>query len=729
MVSIKQFYIPEDKPASYADRDLFEYCVKKVREKDLFAKAYTHNQWANLIFKCEKETEVRIELMSKVKREYTIYFTHDLKYSFDKNKIRRDFRDLWGNQKEEDDGEYTCEDLVNDTIKAVKREIIEQRDPHNIESFKGSDLVMVRQQGQSYIYQTKLTITDGQEPNLHEGIPFMLHVYSKEVNCETVDFDFMTGTLFFTANRFINPAPFCRVLLDSSFILNELEARLEHLRDGGVDESLPFSKFLFDETRELKKVKHATVPPEYYERLDPYQKKAFHAALDNDITFIWGPPGTGKSFTLASILYALYQLGEDRSVVCCLSNVAVDQLLCKVIDIVEKRHEKIEPGNIYRAGRSMDGRVLDTAYLYPRDQLTQDLRDKIKKNNDRILSLKERKREKSEETILLKAANKELREKLREHTEFLVDSSRLVFSTISNFILNETLYQSKFDNLIVDEASMMAMPSLLALGHKIAKRLILVGDFQQLSPIALVKDDFLTDSVFEMSGIDIRHTNHPALHQLLSQRRSNEKIVDLINKTFYKGKLVPKAEVNETIVNSEPFGGKVVALKNVKNGAVRFTKGGTRQNEAFAKSVIELLDDFSVDDNLDFSIGIITPYRGQVSLLRALKAERHYSDTFEKRVKIGTVHTFQGSECDVIIFDMVDCADLVNSKNEKIDRKLQIGRLYWGNNGERLVNVAISRARHKLIVVCSQSYIEKVPGRKISPDLQRLFHKLCQYTT
>ena len=98
----------------------------------------------------------------------------------------------------------------------------------------------------------------------------------------------------------------------------------------------------------------------------------------------------------------------------------------------------------------------------------------------------------------MKAENKDLREKLRGHTDFLVKSSRLVFSTISNFILSTNLYDSKFDNLIVDEASMMAMPSLLALGSKISKRLILVGDFQQLSPIAIVKDDLLQDSVFEI---------------------------------------------------------------------------------------------------------------------------------------------------------------------------------------------------------------------------------------
>jgi superfamily I DNA and/or RNA helicase len=276
--------------------------------------------------------------------------------------------------------------------------------------------------------------------------------------------------------------------------------------------------------------------------------------------------------------------------------------------------------------------------------------------------------------------------------------------------------------LIVDEASMMAMPSLLALGHNISKRLILVGDFQQLSPISIVKDEMLTESVFEMSGVNIRNTGHPALYQLLSQRRSNEKIVDLINKTFYLGKLIPAAKPNEDIIKSEPFSGRIIALEKVTDGAVKYTKGGTRQNRVFAESVMNMLDKYSADDNDDFTIGVITPYKGQVSLLWHLMYERKYDEDFIKRIKIGTVHTFQGSECDIIIFDMVDCFQQENGKPNKI------GRLYSGENGERLLNVAVSRARHKLIIVCDPEYIKNIPGNTMTPNSQSLFNKLSKYS-
>ena len=721
MVKMHQYYVREDRPAGSSAKDLFEYCVKKVKDKNLFPKAMMHNQWSNILFGYESNSNTRIDLMSKVKNQYDIYFTHELKYSFDEGKIARDFPYLLGIEEDEEEGDYTTDSLIKDTIKALNKEIAEQNDPQNIESFKGNDLTLVRHQGRSYIYQVRITINDGQEPNFHESIPFILKVYDKEVTCEAIDFDYETGVLFFTTNRQINPASYCKVLLDSSFILEELRHRLEDIKNHGVNEELPFAKFLFEETEEISKVSHKTAPLSFFDRLDSSQKKAFLAALDTDLTLIWGPPGTGKSFTLASIIYALYQLGEDRTVVCCLSNVAVDQLLCKLLDIIEREGLMISPGNIYRAGRSMDSRIIGTDYLFPNDERTKSLRNQIKDNNEKILKLKEHKQDKSEMSIVLKAANKELREELKAHTDFLVKSSRLVFSTISNFILNTNLYESKFDNLIVDEASMMAMPSLLALGHNISKRLILVGDFQQLSPISMVKDDLLIESVFEMSGVNIRNTDHPALHQLLNQRRSNEKIVNLINRTFYQGKLIPAAKENEEVIYSDPFPGKIIALKRVKDGAVRYTKGGTRQNKVFAENVIGILDTLAKDKNADFTIGVITPYKGQVSLLRALKRERGYDDHFGSRGKIGTVHTFQGSECDIIIFDMVDCYVLENGHSNRL------GKLYHDNGGERLLNVAVSRARHKLIVVCDPDYIKNIPGNKITPNMQSLFNKLSKY--
>ena len=718
----RQVYIPTSQPINNTPQALFSYCVEKAIEKELLNSSYTHNQWANLLFTYEKKSSDRNYNMSIVKREFGTYFTHTIKYAFEVDKLKRDFPNLFGIEEEDAlNGEATCEDIVHETIKVLNKEIIEQKNPDNIETFKGNDLSRLRKRGKSYIYKVKLDIVDGQEPHFHDGIPFTLKVYGEKIICEAVDFDYESGYLFFTSTKFLSAASFCSIILDSTFILEGLKQRLSDIEKAGVDDKLPFTKFFFDETSELKDIRHKDVPGEYKEKLDDSQQEAFDAALDKDITFIWGPPGTGKSFTLATIIYALYKLGEDRTAVCCLSNVAVDQLLGKVLDIIEQKNDVIEPGNIYRAGRTLDNRIIATNYLFPNGENTEELRNKIRNNNEKLQLLKERKRDMSEEAIALKAENKEIRENLKNRTDYLVMSSRVVFSTISNFVLSNNLSTSLFDNLIIDEASMLAMPSLIALGSKISKRLIMVGDFQQLSPIAMVKDEYLTDSVFEMTGISINNTSHPGLHQLLHQRRSNEKIVNLINDTFYKGKLIPTISGKNEIVNSEPFKGKIISLKRVVDGAVRFTKGGTRQNKASAEAIIEILDIFYKDDDAKFSIGIITPYKGQVSLLRALTFEREYSEQFNDRIKIGTIHTFQGSECDVIIFDMVDCE---KQENGKVSR---IGKLYAGEAGERLINVAVSRARHKLIVVCDPTYIRNIPGNTITRKTYKMFERLSKY--
>lgn len=244
-----QYYIAENKPSGNSAKDLFVYCVEKVIASDLFSQAYMHNQWANLLFGYEKSSDARIDLMSKVKAEYSTYFTRTMKYAFDEEKIKRDFPYLFGIEEDEEDGDYTSESLIKDTIKALNKEIAEQNDPQNIESFKGDDLTLVRQQGKSYIYHVRITVNDGQEPNFHEGTPFILKVYDKEVTCEVLDFDYATGVLFFTTNRYFNPASYCKVLLDSSFILEELRHRLEGIKNDGINENLPFAKFFFEEIK------------------------------------------------------------------------------------------------------------------------------------------------------------------------------------------------------------------------------------------------------------------------------------------------------------------------------------------------------------------------------------------------------------------------------------------------------------------------------------------------
>lgn len=70
---------------------------------------------------------------------------------------------------------------------------------------------------------------------------------------------------------------------------------------------------------------------------------------------------------------------------------------------------------------------------------------------------------------------------------------------------------------------------------------------------------------------------------------------------------------------------------------------------------------------------------------------------------------------------MVDCE---KQENGKVSR---IGKLYAGEAGERLINVAVSRARHKLIVVCDPTYIRNIPGNTITRKTYKMFERLSKY--
>lgn len=701
-------------PANRQPLTLFEFSVRKVRLLGMMDETKSHQAWANLIFNYERKAFVRSELMSIVKHEYSRYFSEDLQYRFLEEKIRVNFPQFYGTEDELN--------LFDRIQKALDAEIEEQKDPRNRKIYRVSSCDRISNQDDQYIYKASLLVEEGDDPHFSEGMPIELRNPDSIYNCEVVEYDYANAVLFFSCTRPVYTTHESRVVSDATMNTIALMQLLKEISEQNLNESLPLYKFLNKTTEKLSSIQHAAYPSYLDELLcrDISQFEAFKAALGKDITFIWGPPGTGKSFTLSAIIMALYKMKGERTAVCCLSNVAVDQLVNKVVDIIEVHEPEMERGEFYRAGRTQDEKLLNTEFLFPDDAKARILRLKIRQYNTRIEAYRKENMQFSDDAIKIKAKAKEAREELKEHTDYLINQVKIVFSTISNFVINSRLKNAVFDNLIVDEASMLAQPQLIALARKVTKRIILVGDFQQLSPITMAGVPILKDSVFKLCGIDIQHTQHPALHQLLNQRRSNPKLVDIINHTFYADRLVAQNNLNNPIVARAPYSGCVIGMYCVDNGAVRFTKGGTRQNVANANAVMKLLDLYSKQQEETFSIGVITPYTGQVALLKARFIEKEYDTDFQDRVKIGTVHTFQGSECDVIIFDMVDCSNFEKGK------KSYFGKIYAGEQGEQLINVAVSRAKHKLIVVCEPDYIDECPGGVVSNKTKRVFNKLLK---
>jgi superfamily I DNA and/or RNA helicase len=190
---------------------------------------------------------------------------------------------------------------------------------------------------------------------------------------------------------------------------------------------------------------------------------------------------------------------------------------------------------------------------------------------------------------------------------------------------------------------------------------------------------------------------HPRCVTLLTtQYRMNEDIMAFSSRWFYHGRLQAAPEVAHRLVS--PLDTPLTWLDTSEHSdysenseySEKKTKTGSLTNASEARLVIHALRDYVEmispqkieSERIDF--GIITPYRGQARLIRRLLKMQHYFRKLKRHITVGTVDGFQGQERDVIVISLVrDNADG------------QIGFL----RDLRRMNVAITRARMKLIVV------------------------------
>jgi superfamily I DNA and/or RNA helicase len=260
----------------------------------------------------------------------------------------------------------------------------------------------------------------------------------------------------------------------------------------------------------------------------------------------------------------------------------------------------------------------------------------------------------------------------------------------------------EIDNLVIDEGSMMTIQQLLYLASKVKKRIVISGDFRQLGPIALSKSSnakkWLHKDLFSLLGNEDGIIKHSSIQMLKFQRRSAASIAELINHPFYFGELYTEDhKSHHTSILLPPTDGHVsfIDLPSDERNKVEYSSSRSKYNSLARHETMKLLKRIIDSDDSVKTVGIIAPYRQQVIDYRL---HLQHIDTKSVSLRVGTIHTFQGSECDIIIWDIVDAF------NESM------GLLYLGQTGERLVNVAISRAKSKLIIVGSHRIFHECKG-------------------
>lgn len=139
------------------------------------------------------------------------------------------------------------------------------------------------------------------------------------------------------------------LLLDATALLDALRDRIEKVKKNEITLNRTLADAVLGETPWPSTPVDPILAASHVS-LNPSQLCAYESALRHAITFIWGPPGCGKTTTLAQIVRSAFEAGK-RVLVCSNTNKAVDQVLYQICKTLGPEHIAMEEGRIVRLGR------------------------------------------------------------------------------------------------------------------------------------------------------------------------------------------------------------------------------------------------------------------------------------------------------------------------------------------------------------------------------------------
>lgn len=435
------------------------------------------------------------------------------------------------------------------------------------------------------------------------------------------------------------------------------------------------------------------------------QDTAVSVSLSQPITFIWGPPGTGKTYTLAKIAKKCIR-NRLKVLMVSYSNVAVDGVVLRLNQMLDEK-DRI-PGKVLRFGYPRDEQLLEHEHLWVHNYLLK-THPLLYSEETKLQAAKKKADPNSEEYFRITDRLSKIRKNLEEFEHTACRNCSFAATTIAKAVSDKKFYEGYFDVVIVDEASMAYIPQVV-FGASLAKsHFVCMGDFMQLPPIVQSKDnEFLKKDIFELAGItqavnsnsSSSTCGHNWLVMLNEQYRYAQDISNFVSSFMYRNLLKTTGEAisnTRSIMKSSPFPGKAIQLVDtgaLKTEAVSLEEG-SRINLISAFLSVALALEYSSN----WSVAIITPYRAQVKLINAVLRDLEEQCGYLTNVSCSTVHQFQGSERDIVIYDPVEAG---------FSRKP--GKMLKNNenkSADRLFNVAMTRSRGKFIFLGDLDYFKR----------------------
>jgi very-short-patch-repair endonuclease len=276
--------------------------------------------------------------------------------------------------------------------------------------------------------------------------------------------------------------------------------------------------------------------------------------------------------------------------------------------------------------------------------------------------------------------------------------------TLKSLAANFPLKANLFDYVIFDEASQIDLPSAAPALYR-AKSVVVVGDENQLTHIAKINNQLeeelaekhklnslsIYPSLVRYTDVSLFNSAKRALsepeRELKNHYRSNSLIANLFSSVFYGSRL--KIYEPETILPPDINPGAYWI--DVSGTSYKY-KSGSKYNPREAAYIVNLLKRLlPAAQKQNLTIGVATPYSKQQEFI-AISVRKKFNSEQLAHVRVLTVHKFQGSEVDILLFSPV----LAKKGDGNSD--------YWYIKNKQLLNVAVSRAKHLLLIVGDIEY-------------------------
>lgn len=364
-----------------------------------------------------------------------------------------------------------------------------------------------------------------------------------------------------------------------------------------------------------------------------------------------------------------------------------------------------------------------------------------KDKNDIQIEIKDL--EEKQESIITE--QNEIDKKIAEIFMQVIKQAKVIGTTLAKSYLCDEIQNRTFDTIILDEASMAAIPALWCAAQVAEKNIVIVGDFLQLPPIVVAKTDmakkWLGRDIFFVSGaqelfksenVEKRPRNHIMLNL---QFRMDEEIADIVNlyyseycplrssvnsdkkkeerKDFYKWynldfeqdlySFIRKENNIESCIHlfdTKSLNAWVTSVPTGKNSNSRMNVFSAVLSVELAFKLLERkIKDFVGPEQAP-SVLIVAPYKPHIKWIEQLVQDKYRAFGLPENsnlIQAGTIHSFQGKEAPVVIFDLV-----IDKPHYKAGIFMNTDET--NNEYQKMFNVAVSRAKQKLYFVGDFDY-------------------------